>query len=50
VKQLDAIRVNDAEHRWGGQADPRPVLMGLEEAEEPRPLREARKQRAIITR
>src|SRR5262249_22051801 len=26
VNQLDAIRVNDAEHRWGGQERPRPVL------------------------
>src|SRR5262252_1005758 len=30
VDQLDAIGVDDAEHRWGGQERPRPVVMGLQ--------------------
>ena len=44
--QLDAVRVNDAEHRRSGQEDLRPVLMGHEEAKEPGALRELGKQRA----
>src|SRR4030095_13094989 len=50
VDQLDAIGVDDSEHRRGGQEDLRPVLMRPEEAKEPGALGEARKQRAIITR
>ena len=50
VDQLDAIGVDDAEHGWSGQEEPRPVLMGPEEAKEPGALGEAGKQRAIITR
>ena len=38
VDQLDAIGVNDAQHRRSGQEDLRPVLMGPEEAKEARPL------------
>ena len=38
VDQLDPIGVDDAEHCWGGQEDLRPVVMGPEEAKEPRPL------------
>src|SRR5207248_4949882 len=34
VDQLDAVRVNDPEYRWGGQEDPRPGLMSHEEAKE----------------
>ena len=45
MDQLDAIGVDDAEHGRGGQEDLRPVLMGHEEAKEPRPLGEPRKQR-----
>src|SRR3989442_1567536 len=40
VDELDAIRVDDAEHGRSGQEDLRPVLMRPEEAKEPRPLRE----------
>ena len=50
MDQLDAIRVKDAEHRRGGQEGLRPVLMGLQEAKEPRPLGEAGEQGAIVTR
>jgi hypothetical protein len=35
VDQLDAVGVNDPEHRRSGQEDLRPVLMGPEEAKEP---------------
>ena len=35
---LDPIGVDDPEYRRSGQEDPRPVLMGLQEAQEPRPL------------
>ena len=38
VDQLDPIRVDDPEHRRGGQEDLRPVLMGREETKEPGPL------------
>jgi hypothetical protein len=38
VDPLDAVGVNDPEHRRGGQEDLRPVLMGPEEAKEARPL------------
>src|SRR6201990_1569164 len=48
VDQLNAIRVDDAEHRWGGQESPRPVLMGLEETKEPGALGKLRKQRPIV--
>jgi hypothetical protein len=41
MDQLDPLGVNDAEHRRGGQEGLRPVVMGREEAKEPRPLREA---------
>src|SRR5262249_30410799 len=50
MDQLDAVGVNDAEHGRSSQESPRPVVMGLQEAEEPRPLGEARKQRAIVAR
>src|SRR6266853_338623 len=50
MDQLDPIRVNDAEHRWGGQESPRPVLMGLQEAKEPGALGEAGEQGAIVAR
>src|SRR5467141_3455887 len=50
VDELDAVGVNDAEHRRGSQEDPRPVLMGLQEAKEPRPLGEAGEQGAIVAR
>src|SRR5262245_28727391 len=38
MEQFDAVGVDDAEHGRSRQEGPRPVLMGLEEAEEPRPL------------
>src|SRR2546422_10313427 len=50
VDQLDAIGVDDPEHGRGSQEALRPVLMRPEQAKEPGPLGEARKQRAIITR
>jgi hypothetical protein len=48
VDQLDAVGVNDPQHGWRGQEDLRPVLMGREEATEPRPLRSAGEQGAIV--
>src|SRR5713101_1924694 len=50
MDQLDPIRVDDAEHRRGGQEDLRPVLMGPEEAKEPGPLGYAGEERAIVSR
>ena len=50
VDQLEAIGVDDPEHRRGGQERPRPVLMGREETKEPRPLGQAGKQRPIVAR
>src|SRR5215831_15263747 len=41
VDQLNAIRVDDAEHRRRSQEDLRPVLMGLQKTKEPRPLGQA---------
>ena len=38
VDQLDAVGVNDPQHRWSRQEDLRPVVMGPEEAKEPGPL------------
>src|SRR5207302_4801658 len=34
VDQLDAVGVNNPQHRWSGQEDLRPVLMRPEEAKE----------------
>src|SRR5215468_5490739 len=48
VNELDAIRVDDAEHRRRSQENLRPVLMGLQEPKEPRPLGEAGEQRPIV--
>src|SRR5216683_2018525 len=50
VDQLDPIGVDDPEHRRSGQEGCRPVLMGLQEAKEPRPLGEAGEQGAIVAR
>jgi hypothetical protein len=50
VNELDAIRVDDAEHRRRGQENLRPVLMGLQEAKEPGALGEAGEQRPIVAR
>jgi hypothetical protein len=50
MDQLDPIGVDDAEHRRRSQEDLRPVLMRLEEAEEPGALGEARKQGPIVAR
>src|SRR6266446_942121 len=49
VDELDAIRVNDPEHRRGGQEDLRPVVMGPEEAKEARALGEVGEQGAIVS-
>jgi hypothetical protein len=48
--QLDPIGVDDTQHRWGGQEELRPVLLGREEAKEARALREAGEEGAIIAR
>jgi len=48
VNQLDAVGVNDPQHRRSGQEDLRPVLMRPEEAKEAGALRELGKQRAIV--
>jgi hypothetical protein len=50
VNQLDAVRVNDAEHRRSGPEGLGPVLVGRKEAKEPGALGELRKQRAIVAR
>src|SRR5215470_19729550 len=50
MDQLDPIGVDDAEHRRRSQEDLRPVLMGLQETKEPRPLGKAGKQRPIVAR
>src|SRR5215510_6992183 len=43
VDEFDAIRADDAEDGRSGQESPRPVLMGLQKTEEPRPLGQAGK-------
>src|SRR5207247_10613646 len=48
MNQPDPIAVDDPEYRRGGQEDPRPVLMGREEAEETRAFGEAGEQGAIV--
>jgi hypothetical protein len=48
VDELDAIGVNDTQHRRLSQESLCPILMGREEAKEPRPLGEVGKQRAIV--
>jgi hypothetical protein len=50
MDQLNAVGVDDAKDRRRGQESPRPVLMGLEETEEPGALGKPRKQRPIVTR
>src|SRR6266498_964691 len=50
MDELDALRVDDAEHGRSSQEDLRPVLMGPDKAKEPRPLGEPGKQRAIVAR
>src|ERR671923_1590647 len=50
MDQLDPIGVDDAEHRRSRQERPRPVLMGLQETKEPRPLGQAGEQRPIVAR
>jgi hypothetical protein len=50
MDQLDPVRVDDAEHRRGGQEDLRPVLMRFQEAKEPGALGKPRKQRPIVAR
>ena len=48
MDQLDPLGVDDAEPRWSGQEDLRPVLMGPEETKQAGALRELGKQRAIV--
>ena len=50
VNELDAVGVDDAQHRRSGQEDLRPVVMRPEEAQEPRALRKLGKQRPIVAR
>src|SRR2546427_3297068 len=50
MDELDAVGVNDPEHRRSSQEDLCPVVMRLEETKEPGTLGEAGKQRPIITR
>src|SRR5215471_5316460 len=50
VDQLDPIGVDDPEHGRGGQERPRPVLMGLQETKEPRPLGQTGEQCPIVAR
>ena len=40
VNELNAIGIDHPKHRWGGQEGLRPVVMGLQETKEPRPLGE----------
>src|SRR5262249_55684395 len=49
VDELDPIGVDHPKDRWRSQEDLRPVLMGLEEAEEPGALGETGKQGPIVT-
>src|SRR5215510_3320375 len=49
MDELNAVGVDDPQHRWGGQEDFRPVVMGLEETKEPGPLGEVGKQGPIVT-
>ncbi len=48
VDQLDAIGVNDPEHRRSGQEDLRPVVMRFEETKEPGAFGKAGKQRPLV--
>src|SRR5215471_5721126 len=50
MDQCDPIRVDNPEHRWGGQEGLRPVVMGPQEAKEAGALGEAGKQRPIVPR
>src|SRR5215831_13812876 len=50
VDELDPIGVDHPKHGWSSQEGPCPVLMGLEEAEEPGALGETRKQGPIVAR
>ena len=50
MNELDAIRVDDAEHGRRRQENLRPVLMGLQETKEPRALGQAGEQRPIVAR
>jgi len=50
IEACDPIGVDDAEHRRSGQQDLRPVLMGPEEAQEPRPLGDVGEQGARVSR
>src|SRR5262245_47322398 len=50
MDQLDALGVDDAEHRWSRQEDLCPVVMRREEPKEPGALGEVGKQRPIIAR
>jgi len=48
MDQLNAIGVDDTQHRWGGQEDCHPVVMRREEPKEPGPLGEVGKQGPIV--
>src|SRR5207245_4765361 len=50
MDQCDRRGVDDAEHGRSGQEDLRPVLMGLEETKEPRPLGQEGERRPTVAR
>src|SRR6185369_1354649 len=50
VDQLNAIRIDDAEHGRRGQENLCPILMGLQETKEPRPLGQTGEQCPIVAR
>ena len=50
VDQLDAIGIDDAEHGRRGQENLCPILMGLHETKEPRPLGQTGEQCPIVAR
>ena len=50
MDQRNPVRVDDAEHGWGGQESLRPVLMRLQKTKEPGALGEAGKQGPRVAR
>jgi hypothetical protein len=48
MDELNAVGVDDTQHRWDGQEDFRPVVMRLEEPKEPGPLGEVGTQGPIV--
>jgi hypothetical protein len=50
MDELNAVGVDDTQHRGGGQEDVRPVVMRLQETKEPGALGEVGKQGPIVAR